>query len=577
MKALILSAGLGTRLRPYTDQTPKPLFTICGRPLLDITITRLIEAGCRSIVINTHHLHEQIEAFVARQTYAVPIETRYEPHILGTGGAIINVKDFWDDHPFMVVNADIFTTIDYKAVYDFHLQHRHPVTVVLADDPEFNSVITDTKGFVKTFHQPAGSPGRSAVSALTFTGIQVLDPEVLEFISPEMPASSIDAYTRMLAGGQKIKAFISRNTDWKDIGTPERYKLTALESMTGRAFQRAFPGIRIRAASRELLQGDGSDRQWYRLKMGSKSMIVADHGIRISDRINETDAFVNIGRYLFDRGLPVPQIYEADSFAGYVFLEDLGILDLQKTVRQSGPVKKVIDLYRSVIDLLTDFSASGGSRFNTAWCYQTPRYDRSLILEKECRYFVDAFLNGYLGWAIAYADLKKEFEYLADNALMHAVEGLMHRDFQSRNIMIKNNGAYLIDFQGARMGPIQYDLASLLIDPYVNLPPDSQSRLLAYAVKKLQERINLNADHFKRCYRFCRLTRNLQILGAFGHLTRVKGKTHFEKYIPAAARMLERHLTAHADDSLPILGDLADKIIAQERIKKINNAQSVII
>ncbi|MGD9281894.1 MAG: sugar phosphate nucleotidyltransferase, partial [Desulfobacterales bacterium] len=129
MKALILSAGLGTRLRPYTDHTPKPLFTICGRPLLDITISKLIEAGCESIMINTHHLHTQIEAFVAQQTYPIPIETRYEPIILGTGGAIINVKDFWNDHPFMVINADIVTKIDLRAVYDFHCQHRHPVTL----------------------------------------------------------------------------------------------------------------------------------------------------------------------------------------------------------------------------------------------------------------------------------------------------------------------------------------------------------------------------------------------------------------------------------------------------------------
>ena len=571
MKALILSAGLGTRLRPYTDRTPKPLFTICGRPLLDITITRLIEAGCKSMMINTHHLHQQIEAFVARKTYGIPIEIRYEPHILGTGGAITNVKDFWDDHPFMVVNADIVTTIDFKAVYDFHRQHGHPVTVVLADDPEFNSVIIDTNGFVETFHQSAGKPGRSTVPALTFTGIQVLDPVVLEFISPAMPASSIDAYTRMLAEGQKIKAYISRSADWKDIGTPERYKSTALESMTGRAFQRAFPGIRVRAASREHLKGDGSDRQWYRLKMDSKSMIVVDHGIRASGRINEADAFVNIGRYLFDRGLPVPQIYEADSFAGYVFLEDLGNLDLQATVRRAGPVEKVIDLYRRVIDLLAEFSACGGDQFDTAWCYQTPRYDRSLILEKECRYFVDAFLNGYLGLAIRYADLKREFEYLADNALLHAAEGLMHRDFQSRNIMIRKNLIYFIDFQGARMGPIQYDLASLLIDPYVNLPRDSQSRLLTYAVKKLQVREKLDADAFKRCYRFCRLARNLQILGAFGHLTRVKGKKHFEKYIPTAARMLERNLSAHADDNVPILSAVAKKIIAQDPIKTLNN------
>jgi NDP-sugar pyrophosphorylase family protein len=575
MKALILSAGLGTRLRPYTDHTPKPLFTICGRPLLDITITKLIQAGCESIMINTHHLHAQIEAFIAHQTYAIPIETRYEPQILGTGGAIINVKDFWNDQPFMVINADIVTTIDFRAVYDFHCQHGHPVTLVLADDPEFNSVITDADGCVVEFYQPSGAPDRSMESALTFSGIQVLDPEILKFIATQMPASSIDAYMRMLTKGEKIKAYNSHNAYWKDIGTPGRYKLAVFETITPRTFQRVFPDIQIRAARREHLKGDGSDRQWYRLEMGQKSMILVDHGIKKSDQVDEADAFVNIGRYLFDRGLPVPQIYEEDTFAGYVFLEDLGNLDLQGAVRQTDPFDKIIGLYQQVIHLLMKFSASGADQFDTAWCYQTSRYGKTMILEKECRYFVDAFLNTYLGLKVKYSDFKKEFEYLAENALKHAVQGLMHRDFQSRNIMIKNDQIYFIDFQGARMGPIQYDLASLLIDPYVDLPQDIQAQLLAYALEKLQGQMNLDAEHFNHCYRFCRLTRNLQILGAFGYLTRVIGKMHFEKYIPAAVRMLQHNLKNHEDDKLPMLSALTDKIIAHDQIKTLNLGKSM--
>ncbi len=299
-------------------------------------------------------------------------------------------------------------------------------------------------------------------------------------------------------------------------------------------------------------------------------MILVDHGIKESDRIDEADAFVNIGRYLFDRGLPVPQIYEADTFAGYVFLEDLGNLDLQAAVRQTDPFEEVVGLYQRAIHLLTKFSASGVDQFDTAWCYQTSRYTKSMILEKECRYFVDAFLNTYLGLNINHADFKQEFEYLAENALKHAVQGLMHRDFQSRNIMIHNDRIYFIDFQGARMGPIQYDLASLLIDPYVDLPQDIQTRLLAYALERLQERMKLDADNFKRCYRFCRLTRNLQILGAFGHLTRAKGKMHFEKYIPAAVRTLAHNLKHHEDNKLPMLGELVDTVSTHQQIKTLN-------
>ena len=87
MKALILAAGHGTRLLPFTENLPKPLFPITGRPLLGITIEHLLTAGCTSIIINTHHLHDQIDAFIAAQNYPVPVDTRYEPLILGTGGA----------------------------------------------------------------------------------------------------------------------------------------------------------------------------------------------------------------------------------------------------------------------------------------------------------------------------------------------------------------------------------------------------------------------------------------------------------------------------------------------------------
>jgi aminoglycoside/choline kinase family phosphotransferase/dTDP-glucose pyrophosphorylase len=567
MKALILAAGLGTRLRPYTDHTPKPLFSIQGRPLLDIMIFKLIVAGCKAVIINTHHRHAQIEAFIAQQTYPIPIQTRYEPDILGTGGAIKNVADFWNHRPFMVINADIVTTIDFKQVYDFHRQHSHPATLVLADDPEFNSVACDADGFVTDFHHLSDAAVRPSDAALTFTGIQVLDPEILDFISVEAPSSSIEAYARMMAKGKKIKAYISENSYWKDIGNAERYKLAVFETMAPEVFRQVFPNIQVGPIYREHLKGDGSDRQWYRLNMDRKSMILVDHGIKKTDRVDQADAFVNIGRHLFDRDLPVPQIYDGDTFAGYAFLEDLGNLDLQTTVQQTDNYEKIIGMYRSVIQLLIKFSALGAERFDAAWTYQTSSYSKTLILEKECRYFVDAFLNAYLGLEIIYEDFKKEFDFIADKALEHALPGLMHRDFQSRNIMIKNDGFYFIDFQASRMGPIQYDLAALLIDPYVQLPQDIQTRLLGYCVEKLQADMNLNADNFRRCYRYCRLTRNLQILGAFGYLSRVKKKAHFEKYIPAAIRTLSRNLKKHEHKTLPKLTALVDMIIKHNQIQ----------
>ncbi len=571
MKALILAAGLGKRLRPYTDHTPKPLFTISGKTLLDITIAKLIKAGCTAIIINTHHLHKQIERFIARQTYAIPIQTCYEPNILGTGGAIKNVSDFWNDQPFMVVNADIVSTIDFKSVYDFHCQHSYPATLVLADDSNFNTVACDRAGFITAFYQSPADADRLSPPALTFTGIQVLNPAVLDYIEGPIPASSIDAYNRMIAAGDKIKAYIAKDAYWQDIGTVERYKLAVFETMAPRVFQRLFPDETSAPLKRKPIKGDGSDRQWFRLTQNQKSIILADHGIKAHNRTDAVDAFVKIGRHLFDKGLPVPRIFDRDTLSGYVFIEDLGNRDLQTAVLKAKDSEKIGHLYRSAIDLLIRFSQRGADQFETAWCYQTSAYNKSMILEAECRYFVDAFLNTYLGLNQPYDEYKNEFEFLAENALRHAVQGLMHRDFQSRNIMIKNSNLYVIDFQGARMGPLQYDLASLLIDPYVDLTPDIQSQLLAYCLKQLSKQMTITADEFRRCYRFCCLTRNLQMLGAFGFLTRVKQKPHFEKYIPAAVRTLANNLKKRHQKTLPGLCNLMDSIkVAIAAIEKNN-------
>ena len=126
MKALILAAGFGTRLLPHTEHTPKALFPIAGRPVLDHMIRHLVRCGCRAAIVNTHHLHRRVENYIAGRTYEIPVTTRYEPEILGTGGAIKNVADFIDGQPFLVVNADIVTDIDLKAVFDTTTQPAIP-------------------------------------------------------------------------------------------------------------------------------------------------------------------------------------------------------------------------------------------------------------------------------------------------------------------------------------------------------------------------------------------------------------------------------------------------------------------
>ena len=152
------------------------------------------------------------------------------------------------------------------------------------------------------------------------------------------------------------------------------------------------------------------------------------------------------------------------------------------------------------------------------------------VLQGECRYFVQAFLNDYLGMDTAGEDLTSEFNRLADAIMAARPMGFMHRDFQSRNIMVMKNRFYLIDFQGGRIGPPHYDLASLLIDPYVDLPFAMRETLLVYFSEQLAQRTpGIPAAEIQNVYRYCALARNLQILGAYGFLTRRKGKPHFSR------------------------------------------------
>lgn len=572
MKALILAAGFGTRLLPFTKNTPKALFPVAGRPLLHIIISSLQYAGCQAVIINTHHLYKKIDSYLARQNYAIPVITRYEPEILGTGGAIKNVADFWDDHPFMVINSDIVTDIDLKKVYEFHLNHGHPVTLVLHDDPRFNTVSVNKDGFIIKFHDSTPLPSSSAsdsnscrtgeIEKLTFTGIQVLDPQVLERIPDNIFSNSIDTYRELISENKKLCAFISKEYYWKDVGSPESYSKAVFEHMAPEAFKNAFPSGVHKKIFRTPLKGDGSDRNWYRLTSGNRSLVMADHGIRQNPSISEVDSFVAIGRHLHDKDIPVPEIYLYDTFSGLVFMEDLGDVSFQILVLNTKNPDEIISYYKSVIGLLGNLSLSGAKDFDPLWTYQTSHYDQDLILEKECRYFVDAFLSNYLGMNISFKDLENEFRSLADRALEFSVNGFMHRDMQSRNIMVKNNRFYFIDFQGGRFGPIQYDLASLLMDPYVELSFRMRNQLLNFSVQTLSSVLNVDPDDFLSGYKYCSITRNLQILGAFAYLSRIKGKRYFEKYIPNAINTLTHNLSALKNREFPKIESIVREIVS---------------
>jgi N-acetylmuramate 1-kinase len=304
--------------------------------------------------------------------------------------------------------------------------------------------------------------------------------------------------------------------------------------------QHLAPAIGYKGRLRiKTLQGDGSDRKVYRLLTGKKSYIAVSHPKGRQGRPSENDSFYLIGRHLKNKNLPTPDIYAYDPQMGCFLLEDFGNQSLEALVKSAKDSATIESLYRQILDILISIQIEGSGGFMAAWCYDTPRLNGRFSWERESRYFIQSYLGEYRGIRDLPEVVRKEFQTIADLIDREELEVFLYRDFQSRNIMAVPSGYGLIDFQGARWGPPQYDLASLLIDPYVRLSSELQESLLAYYLNGLSSRVELNRSLFLEHYEYIAFQRNLQILGAFSFLSGKKGKTYFEAYIPPALESLK--------------------------------------
>ncbi len=211
MQAILLAAGYGTRLRPYTNLRPKPLFPVVNRPLLHLLLNQLRSCDCSPILVNCHHLAAQIEAALRAWPEVL---VQYEPEILGTGGSLRKALNRLDNDPVLVMNADIYHRIDLEKVYHQHLLSKNDITLAMHDYPRFNTVgVADDR--VRTFAANVGE-------RLAFTGIHVVDPEVIEMIPENGFHHIIDLYQQLAEQGRVGYCRID-GAPWRDIGTPADY------------------------------------------------------------------------------------------------------------------------------------------------------------------------------------------------------------------------------------------------------------------------------------------------------------------------------------------------------------------
>lgn len=226
MRAMILAAGLGTRLQPLTQMIPKPLLPLMFRPSLGCLIEQLREHGIRDIAINMHHHAAQLRDWLGDgERWGVRLHLSEEPAILGTAGGIKQVESFIADSPCLVINADIITTLNFRTLWAWHRQHQALVTMVLRPDTaarQYGAVIVDRQSQVLQINGRPPSPSPLPGQETIFTGIQIISPQVLEGIPQGVFSSTTaDIYPSLVEQGG-VYGYVDTGY-WIDIGIPARY------------------------------------------------------------------------------------------------------------------------------------------------------------------------------------------------------------------------------------------------------------------------------------------------------------------------------------------------------------------
>lgn len=287
-----------------------------------------------------------------------------------------------------------------------------------------------------------------------------------------------------------------------------------------------------------LLKGDGSDRRFIRASSQQASIMIILPALNRAEGKKEACSGWRIGRHLQEREVPVPEMIAYDPETGSILCEDLGEILLHHQISQLVEMGELVRVYKEAVDLLVNMQINGYRGFKAELAWDNPLYDRQTMLQRESGYFFDSCCRKIMGIENMPQELEAEFILLSEFAGGQSTEFFLHRDFQSRNIMIKNGRLRLIDFQGGRFGPLGYDLASLLIDPYAGLSSQVRDVLLEYYLDRAAELIPLDRAGFVEGYYWLAMQRNLQILGAFAFLSTEKGKPFFREYLRPAARSL---------------------------------------
>jgi hypothetical protein len=629
-RALVLAAGLGTRLQPLTLACPKPLMTLWDVPLIEHAL-RLLEAwGVEEIAVNLHWQPEKIRAYLEGRKGVAQVRCSYEPEILGTGGALRPFRDFLGGAPFWVLNADIAAALDPDTLLRAFEAGGGFAAAWLEPKKGPRTVEADRRGRVTCYRSP--TPG--VAGTYTFCGLQLLSPEIYDYLPDRSFCTLVDAYEQALFAGRFVCGVTVRGSYWDDAGTAEAYlrihgdvkrcaksgtvggrlydasadRLDAGDAhffcvgreasvdgtvsgrdsvVAGQAVVSAGSSLRgsvvvggtvggaltgavcvgadqtgddaISAtvaavgwfsdgAAAELLGKRGSGRTFWRLRAGDRSAVM----IRYSMERPENGRYASHASLLARAGVPVPAVLADLPEVQALALEDWGDDSLQR--RMEARPGKAEAWYPPVLEALARLHREGTRAVEAAGEALEPPFDRALYAW-EHGLFERELLSKRYGYGALPAEVSHELNRVAER-LGQARQVVVHRDFQSSNVLFRGARLAFIDFQGMRYGAAAYDLASLLYDPYVTLTPLLRTRLAEqYGGFQPDDPEAVELFHEGAVQRL------VQALGAYGRLAGV-GQPGFVKHILPA---LENLLEASDACGLDAVGGLAEELIAREQ------------
>ncbi len=637
IKAFILAAGLGERLRPVTNHLPKPLLPVLGEPVIERLAKKVFSVPVDRVGVNAHYKAEMIYNWAETSSYAGRIELFNEVDILGTGGALKNAEHFLRGSTFLVHNADIVSDISLSALIKRHISEGNIATLAVHSHHHFSNVWIDEE---EKLHSVGGNqPERRGIRRVAFTGIAVYSGEFLDLL-PAGNSSVIDAWLRALKSGFRVGTVGVNGCRWTDIGTPKAYSSLIFSSLeeggevlyihpsikcrgvdlgaktvveqgctigrdTSIRSAILLPGARVDQGSHienaivgpdyvvnleepavpsslpsdliSGLQGEssgkisiaiigvgGSDRNYYRIRRGNKTAVLME----CSEDDPDYQRQIIYTHFFRKQLLPVPQLlgfHSGDSVQQvlaregriYLLFEDLGDISLYSWLKCQKEMVDIEALYRSVLDIMIALHTRVSENASECELLYSRVFDAEYL-----RWETDYFMKRYVASrGISIPDeslLSREFDRLAEHVDSFK-KAVIHRDFQSQNVMVtKGNVPGIIDYQGARIGPPAYDLASLLWDPYAPIDTACRARLLEYYIKGVRDFYGSSFDEevFRAEIIPCRLQRHMQALGAYGFLSAVKGRSYFFKYVPQALRYLKEDVTA-VKNEYPLLFQLA--------------------